>query len=157
GFPQHWKAAATYVVNGPLGVTIFFVLSGFLITFLLVSEEIARGAISLRAFYARRALRILPVYAAYVMALVVINQTTAVDLSPCEWATTLTFTKNFACGQWVDGHLWSLSVEEQFYLLWPFALECLPRRRHRGIVAACLLAAPVCRLMFFLNGWYDLE
>src|SRR5262249_48485856 len=150
-----WKAAASYLVNGPLGVTIFFVLSGFLITLLLVREEIAGGEISLRAFYARRALRILPVYAAYVAALVVISHTTAVDLSGCEWTTTLTFTKNFACGQWVDGHLWSLSVEEQFYLFWPIALACLPQRRRLWLVAAGILLAPAWRVIFFRNGWYD--
>jgi len=157
GFPERWKSAASYIVNGPLGVTVFFVLSGFLITFLLVREEIARGGISLRAFYARRALRILPVYFAYVAALVMLSRTTAVDFSACEWATTLTFTKNFACGQWVDGHLWSLSVEEQFYVLWPFALARLPRLHRRWIVVAGLVVAPICRTLFFLNGWYDLE
>ena len=157
GFPDGWKAGASYVVNGPLGVTVFFVLSGFLITFLLVREEIVRGAISLRAFYARRALRILPVYGAYVGALALIGQTTAVDLTKCEWATTLTFSKDFGCGQWVDGHLWSLSVEEQFYVFWPIAVACLPRRRRRSIAAACVAAAPLCRTIFFLNGWYNLE
>jgi peptidoglycan/LPS O-acetylase OafA/YrhL len=157
GFPDAWRNAASYLVNGALGVTIFFVLSGFLITFLLVREELARGGISLRAFYARRALRILPVYAAYVTALVAISQMTAVDFSACEWTTTLTFTKNFACGQWVDGHLWSLSVEEQFYLFWPMAVACLTRRRRMWIAAACVLVAPVARVIFFANAWYDLE
>jgi peptidoglycan/LPS O-acetylase OafA/YrhL len=157
GFPDRWRTAASYLVNGPMGVTVFFVLSGFLITFLLVREELARGEISLRAFYARRALRILPVYAAYVAALAAISQMTAVDFSACEWTTTLTFTKNFACGQWVDGHLWSLSVEEQFYLFWPMAVACLTRRRRIWIAASCVLVAPIARVVFFVNGWYDLE
>ena len=157
GFPDRWKPIASGLFNGSLGVTVFFVLSGFLITFLLIAEERAAGRISLRAFYARRALRILPVYGAYVAALVVLDRATTLDLSLCDYVTTLTYTKDFACGQWIDGHLWSLSVEQQFYLLWPMALVCLRRRGRRWVMATCIVLAPICRVVFFLNGWYDLE
>ena len=68
GFPDRWKPIASDLFDGWLGVTVFFVLSGFLITFPLVTEEGAAGRISLRVFYARRALRIQPVDAAYVAA-----------------------------------------------------------------------------------------
>lgn len=116
--------------RGFVGVDFFFVLSGFLITTLLLREERARGRFSLAAFYWRRALRILPVYLFVVTTvglyyLVMPGKSQYLYLLPYYYL----FLSNFL----VD-HIamlfptWSLAVEEQYYLMWPVALMLLPRR-----------------------------
>jgi peptidoglycan/LPS O-acetylase OafA/YrhL len=129
-----WEA----LPNGPqllgrgfLGVDFFFVLSGFLITTLLLREQAARGRFSLRGFYWRRFLRIVPVYflvvtAASVWFVVLRGQGQYAGLVPFYYL----FLANF-----LTSHVpllaptWSLSVEEQYYLVWPFLLSLLPTRR----------------------------
>src|SRR5712664_1012289 len=119
---------------GYLGVDIFFALSGFLITSLL-SEEYARtGTITLRLFYARRALRLLPA----LVVLVVVCSGTLVATRPeyrplvlHEAALVLFYVANCAwvidLPMWIYSHTWSLGIEEQFYVLWPLALLGLLR------------------------------
>ena len=138
--------------SGELGVLIFFVISGYLITTLL-ADEIAKGDASLPRFYARRLVRLVPAQLAFVGTLFLLTQLTPLQMSACQFATALTYTKNYACGAWVDGHLWSLSVEEQFYLLWPAALVFLPRRFAVGLaVLMLLLVAPGSRAVEYLVG-----
>ncbi len=126
-----------YVHAGGLGVDIFFVLSGYLITAILVSEFAATDGISLKKFYARRALRILP---AVLLLLIVINIFVAVfetsaQASRVRWDSlgALFYIANWlrAFGHDIGilGNLWSLSIEEQFYLLWPVTLLFLLSRR----------------------------
>jgi peptidoglycan/LPS O-acetylase OafA/YrhL len=126
------------LVGGYLGVDLFFVLSGFLITSLLLSEERA-GGVALGNFYARRALRILPpllASAALALALGVISWKAA--------AAALFFVANI-----VDVHLgafvplWSLSVEEHFYFLWPFLFIALGRHRPRFVAYAILVVVAI--------------
>jgi peptidoglycan/LPS O-acetylase OafA/YrhL len=138
-------------------VRIFFVLSGFLITHLLLLEEEAHGRIHLGSFYQRRAFRILPVYAAFVLVFGVLNLTTALGATWKQYLSTLTFTKNMGGGGWHDGHLWSLAVEQQFYLLWPLTLILLrPRWRLAG-AGLMIGLAPCLRVAFYVNHnttWY---
>jgi peptidoglycan/LPS O-acetylase OafA/YrhL len=116
-------------MGGAVGVTIFFALSGYLITLLLLAEREITGGIALRAFYARRALRLLP---AFVLMASVVGvwsiwwrnvppSTYLADALPA-----LLYVANLARIAGVDlgvmGHTWSLAVEEQFYLLWPALL-----------------------------------
>lgn len=120
--------------RGFLGVDFFFVLSGFLITTLLLREEQARGegirgSFSLRDFYHRRALRILPPYLALVglvslWFIGIKGQHALLPLLPAY----LLFLANFLQADIpLLSPMWSLAVEEQFYLLWPLALRLLPR------------------------------
>lgn len=148
GFPESWKTPSDYLFHGHLGVLVFFVLSGFLITYLLCREESVTGRISLSAFYTRRFLRIIPVYLAYVAVVVAIDAFTQLDVSACQYFTTLTYTKNYACGSWIDAHLWSLSVEEQFYLAWPILLMFLSARGRRRAAALLVISVPFFRLAF---------
>lgn len=116
--------------RGFLGVDLFFVISGFLITTLLLREAARSGRISISGFYRRRALRILPLYLLVVTALGAYY----VLLRGDEGAATLwPWYYAFLANVLVDdipmlGPTWSLSVEEQYYLLWPLALILLPRR-----------------------------
>ena len=125
------------VYAGGLGVDIFFVLSGYLITAILVSEFSVSGRISLKKFYARRALRILP---AVILLLVVLNVFFTIT-QPGEQASTLRWDSLgalFYIANWLRafgrdlgilGHLWSLSIEEQFYFFWPITLAFLLSRK----------------------------
>jgi peptidoglycan/LPS O-acetylase OafA/YrhL len=158
--------------GGFLGVHIFFVLSGFLITTLLLEEWNARGSISLAHFYFRRALRLLPALA---VALVGFATITMILLETGRAPANLTahgaekgallgvlYVSNIAqaAGTTVPGsigHLWSLATEEQFYLLWPISLVAVLRaglsRRTIGIGLAGLIAiVALHRLEMSLRG-----
>ncbi len=149
GFPARLFRSSAYVFDGNLGVTVFFVLSGFLITYLMAREESRTGAVSLTAFYIRRFLRILPVYFAFLIALFVLTLTTGLSISGCRWVTAITFTKNYSCRGWVEGHLWTLSVEEQFYLLWPAIFALVTRNGRLAFAGVLVLAAPLFRVYLY--------
>lgn len=133
-----FRAAEPYersVDFGYLGVTLFFVLSGYLITRLLILEENRSGTISLKRFYLRRCLRLFP--ALWLYLLVVAGLTWAGVLPWNPWTSflcSLFYVRNF----WGQGHetdhLWSLSLEEQFYCVWP-VLFCLLPRQNRARLA----------------------
>lgn len=125
---------------GATGVTVFFVLSGFLITRLLIQETDQQGRIDLGAFYARRARRLLP---ALVVMLVVVLALQPEQVGSALWA--LSYAANWAMVVDVElvpfEHAWSLSIEEQFYVLWPVAFMIGWRIRSVGIILLLLLVA----------------
>ncbi len=132
-----------------VGVCVFYVISGYLITTLLLSEQRKRGDISLGQFYLRRAFRIFPAFFAYLGALAALQLAGLVSLSTADWVHALTYTMNYHdahARSWYVGHLWSLSVEEQFYLLWPAALALAGVARGlRGALWVVFLA-PLVRI-----------
>jgi peptidoglycan/LPS O-acetylase OafA/YrhL len=143
-----------WLFDGDLGVRMFFVISGFLITWLMLAEHERNGVVSLRRFYARRALRILPVYAVFLCVLAALQASTPFRQSAAEWIGNLTFTTNFVgSNTWTSGHLWSLAVEEQFYLLWPSLFVWLGLatnlRRALAMLAAALVVAAASRVIWF--------
>ncbi|OQW86169.1 MAG: hypothetical protein BWK72_18625 [Rhodoferax ferrireducens] len=145
-FNSDWLAhSATFKKLGLLGVQLFFGLSGFLITSKLIEEESRRGQVSLRAFYIRRAFRILPasVFFLAVVGLLALNG--VLDVSLGRWLSTLLFAANYTQAEhsWYLGHFWSLAVEEHFYFLWPaaFLLLKISRRRVAVVVVMALLIA----------------
>ena len=145
-----------------LGVVVFFVISGFLITRLLLSEHQKKGHISLKLFYARRALRLFPASYAFIACVSLLWLAGIVHLEGRDLWHAVTYTVNYLPGgHWEIGHLWSLSVEEQFYLLWPFAFLVLGPRRATWVAAAFILLGPVARSAsrLFLVGtpYYDLQ
>ncbi len=144
GFPPDWIPLCQWIFDGGLGVRMFFVISGFLITWLLLAEHDRAGRINLGHFYARRGLRILPVYGACLLVLGLLQACTAYRQSAGAWLANFTFTTNFIrSGNWTSGHLWSLAVEEQFYLLWPCLFAALAGS---GKIRGCFwtLAVPLC-------------
>ncbi|HEY8583702.1 MAG TPA: acyltransferase, partial [Capillimicrobium sp.] len=148
--------------GGLYGVDVFFVLSGFLITGVLLGEARSTGRISLRRFYARRWLRLFPALAVMVVVLTPIGPSLSAGQTWESWfgaaAAALTYTSNIV--MLVTGELslgvldptWSLAVEEQFYLLWPLALMGLLalRLRLRWTVAIVLGFAAAGLSLFFL-------
>ncbi len=108
---------------GNLGVRVFFIISGFMITSLLFQEVAKSGHISLKGFYLRRTFRIFPAFYAYLAVMFALGVLGVLHLSLADNLHAATYTVNFAHERsWYIGHVWSLSVEEQFYLLWPLAL-----------------------------------
>jgi peptidoglycan/LPS O-acetylase OafA/YrhL len=109
------------LANGETGVRLFFVISGFLITWLLIKEKEKNGQINLRLFYIRRFLRIFPVFYFYVLFVFISSKLAGFTIQGGVYVSALSYTQNFALwgSNWLLAHSWSLSVEEQFYLLWP--------------------------------------
>ena len=141
-------AVGNYWGIAHLGVGVFFVISGFLITGLLLDETARNGTIRLGRFYFRRTLRIFPAYYAFLAAVAIAGALGTVSLAPHDISRAMTYTSNYDAGRsWFVGHTWSLSVEEQFYLLWPAALLLSGSRRGLVIAVGVVLAVPVVRLI----------
>lgn len=135
---------------GDLGVRIFFVLSGFLITRLLLRELEHTSTPSLKRFYFRRTMRIFPAFYAFVGIMVVANALHWGHLFHGPVAPSLTYSADFLVpGKRVFGHTWSLAVEEQFYLLWPAALLLFGPRRGLWLLAGVLVVCPLMRVASF--------
>jgi peptidoglycan/LPS O-acetylase OafA/YrhL len=138
------------ISGGWLGVDVFFTLSGFLITTLLLDERNRTGDVDLHAFYWRRFLRLVPALA--VVAIICTARTVAIIPEGHRASVVLSLVAiMFYVGNWAAiagapqallGHTWSLSIEEQFYLLWPPAIRLLLRRvSARGVLVGLLAAA----------------
>ena len=145
-----------------LGVVVFFVISGFLITRLLLSEQTKKGSVSLKLFYLRRSLRLFPAAYAFIASVSLLWLAGIVHLEARDLWHAVTYTVNYLPGRsWYLGHLWSLSVEEQFYLLWPCTFVMLGPRRASWVVGGVILFGPVARIgaRVFLIGtpYRDLE
>src|SRR6056297_732301 len=135
------ESPAQVLTRGFAGVEFFFVLSGFLITTLLLREEDRNGRFSVLDFYRRRALRILPVY---FLAISSIGFWWIVVRGQDEWTPLLPyyylFAANFLIGDIpLLAPMWSLAVEEQYYLVWPAVLVALPAMGARLAVVALLI------------------
>jgi len=112
---------------GVTGVCVFFIISGFIITNLLLREKQGVGHVSLKAFYIRRFFRIIPTFAAYLVALLIIGALGYIFIPPRYVFWSALFLGDaglFGSSGWFVAHTWSLSVEEQFYLVFP-PLLCL--------------------------------
>lgn len=154
--------------NGAMGVYIFFVISGYLITTLLLREREKTGGISLKSFYLRRGFRILPPLYLYIFFLLVLSWLGHLPgMNGRELITALTFTRNYVpnIGLWAMEHLWSICVEEQFYLIWPAVLvACVLRRKGSEgrdlasrVAIGVILVEPFIRVLSFryLPGFHN--
>ncbi|WP_172623081.1 acyltransferase family protein [Flavisolibacter ginsenosidimutans] len=153
-----------YVQAGRLGVNLFFVLSGFLISTILFQhrDRAAAKKASYKKlmwnFYLRRALRIFPIYYLLIFLMIAFQYPLHLELVRNQIVTALTYTSNFyvySIGEWPanTGHFWSLAVEEQFYLIWPWLMVYLPRKFTLSCILLFIALSVTCR-MFSSN--YDL-
>ena len=152
--PQWLIPAQLMFGNGQLGVNIFFAISGFLITTLLVRERDQTGTISLRGFYERRIARIFPAAYTYIAAIAILAFIGVVQLRPGAFLAASLFSWNYGgllnlsagTDEQVLNHFWSLSLEEQFYLFWPSCLLLFGPGRSRNIALIVIVALPIVRL-----------
>lgn len=144
---------------GARGVDLFFGISGFLICSRLLEEYADRGDISLKGFYIRRFLRILPPYLIFLVVIAVLADTAALPVSGSELLYSATFLRNYwvhaAEAGWYTAHLWSLAIEEHFYLIWPALLVAL--RRRRAILWAAGLALAIAVWRYIVFHWPGLD
>jgi peptidoglycan/LPS O-acetylase OafA/YrhL len=162
---DHWFARLLFV--GWCGVDLFFVLSGFLITGLLLDAKGSPGYF--RNFYARRTLRIFPLYYAVVFFSLILLPNLPDGIVPAQKVQNFgridgdeiwywMYLSNFAiaaAGAWRHGILdisWSLAIEEQFYLVWPLLVAILSRTALLRACVALALIAPLCRLALLAGG-----
>jgi peptidoglycan/LPS O-acetylase OafA/YrhL len=139
------RVVSTMLLFGWAGVDLFFVLSGLLITGILIDTR--RASNYFGSFWARRALRIVPVYFAFLTMWFLVLPRVAprlglhANFGEQHWLPYWTWTANLFGEVPQLGHLWSLSVEEQFYLLWPVVVWLLP---NRAIAMLCVALALIC-------------
>ena len=145
---------ATIAPYGAMGVSLFFALSGFLITRRLMDED----RIDLADFFQRRAFRILPPIAVYLSALAVLGlYLRVIPVDGAQLLASLFFYRNYLNAQaghgWYTGHFWSLAVEEHFYLIWPVLLSIAGFRRARWVAPLLVLTVAVWRALDLHYGW----
>ncbi len=146
-----------FVANPLLGVRVFFVLSGFLITTLLLNEQYATGRISIRGFYWRRIARIFPAFYLYFAVIGVLTAFHVMQVPAASFYAAGTYTWNFFCLQpcgngdptGLFGHMWTLSTEEQFYLIWPSLLVFLGGRWTQRLALVGVVLFPLIRFGAF--------
>jgi peptidoglycan/LPS O-acetylase OafA/YrhL len=150
GNPVIPPAVADALDFANFGVRIFFVISGFLITTLLLKELAKTGTISLKNFYLRRVFRIFPAFYTYFLVIAAASFAGLIVVPKADLLAAACYVMNYRFHpSWYVGHIWSLSVEEQFYLMWPFALALAGRRWATRIAVAVFLAAPAFRIGIF--------
>jgi peptidoglycan/LPS O-acetylase OafA/YrhL len=140
---------------GSFGVRFFFVISGFLITGLLLQEFRKDGGVDLARFYLRRSLRIFPAFYAYLAVLGILALLNIIELQRFDLLRSMVYIVNYY--PWDSQaiyvrHIWSLSNEEQFYLLWPCCLLLLKPRGAAWLAAAVIVLEPAVRGAVMMAG-----
>jgi len=154
---SQWISKA--IASGGYGVVLFFVLSSYLITELLIRESNSKGRIDVKSFYIRRALRICPLYFVFLLAIyLIIPQESPFALETRFLMPMLLFVGNWAAvvfngmGHSVAGPLWSISVEEQFYLAWPLLISRVGVQRLKTACIVLIVLANATRIVMEKKG-----
>lgn len=156
----------TLIHNMNFGVDMFFLISGFLITYLLLKEKSEKGKINIPAFFLRRALRIWPLYFFIIAICPLIvwwmQQTNAAKYPDPEYAPVIFFYNNFRTittetWQFPFAHFWSICVEEHFYLVWPFLVALVPMKKLPHLFVTVIVASIAFRGYAATHSfsWYD--
>jgi len=157
--------------GGGIAVCFFFSLSGFLITYLILEEKKNTGKMNLYYFFSRRTLRIWPLY--YIMLLFafltpsilsLISINSVGDGYKPDWIMSIFFLENYKMILTDSfpnvsplGVMWSLCIEEHFYLIWGIALFFIPLRKTYVLILLSIIIAHLSRYIFYLNGWSFLD
>ena len=164
---EAWPAGGKFLFliwkrGGWVGVDLFFVLSGFLVSGLLFTEYRSRGSLGVGRFYLRRGWKIYPPFFVLIVATVLMNLREGVSIRPASLASELLFLQSYLPGLW--NHTWSLAVEEHFYLLLPLTLAVMLRRNKDSptplrpilsLAAGVAVFALACRILnWYLRPWY---
>jgi peptidoglycan/LPS O-acetylase OafA/YrhL len=139
---------------GSIGVSVFLVLSGYLITRVMLADEAKAGKLRIRRFYKRRFLRIFPALYLYLAFVATMEWARFfVQESGRTWLSALLFFRNFVPSTkgFNTAHIWSLSLEEQFYFFWP-ALFVLTRKFRSSFIVLAVMVFTVWRLIFIAGG-----
>jgi peptidoglycan/LPS O-acetylase OafA/YrhL len=150
------------ISDSALGVNVFFVISGYLITKLLLIEQEKTGKVNLKHFYLRRIFRIFPIFYVYILVLIglklffikdIFNDYKSVVIAGLylwNYTELLNFNPG-AKGGWFFGHFWTLAMEEQFYLLWPIAFKlCSNRQLLKKMVLIIIILMPLLRVATYV-------
>jgi peptidoglycan/LPS O-acetylase OafA/YrhL len=139
---------------GRLGVLTFFVISGYLITYLLFREWQKRDSIDLKAFYTRRVLRIFPAFFTYLGVIAALAAVGIIATTRGDLLLAATFMKNYKAffdvatnpDELFVRHFWTLALEEQFYLFWPMTFLLVGIARASRVALAIVLISPIMRI-----------
>lgn len=138
-----------------IGVEIFFFISGFLITYILLKEKEEYGDISLWKFYLRRGLRIWPLY--FFMIALGPLFTSWMGIGNPNYPSLLLFYSNFQTiwdlsWEYPFGHFWSIAVEEQFYLVWPLVIGFVPKKHLKPLFFVLIAGSILSRVYYFYDS-----
>ncbi len=152
---------------GAFGVDVFFAISGLLISSRLLDEEQISGSIHLKRFYIRRFFRIVPPAFLYLLVVALLAKGSVISVSKHEWFEALLFCRNYVTifgaavsgeSGWYTGHFWSLSLEEQFYLILPAILVLSAKRYRAAMLTAFIFLIAVHRFFILhLRPWRYIE
>ncbi len=137
--------------NGHQGVSCFFIISGFLITHLLLKELNRDHSINLKVFYLRRTFRIFPPFYVFLLVVGILGLLHVLPITLPAFLAAATYTWNYApiAELWPLGHSWSLSLEEQFYLFWPLCMVAFSKRVNIRIALGVITLSPVIRVVSY--------
>ena len=148
---NHYLRPLNILINSDFGVDIFFVISGFLITTLLLKEKVKYGSISFKRFFTRRALRILPAAYLFLIVIIILKLDYCLKISSSDFLASFLFFKNFPYLQEpYTGHFWSLAAEVQFYLIFPILLA-YNINRYMVIIFVIVTVVPVVAILSYYH------
>ena len=154
---KKWEYADNFIENFGFGVDIFFLISGFLITYLLLKEKEVTGKISFKDFYIRRTLRIWPLYYFIIALGPFLVKLTNSHPEP-NYLANIFFVGNFniiKTQTWIFpfAHYWSICIEEHFYLIWPFLIAFIPNKKLPVVFSFVIFTSIMFRLFMVQNGY----
>jgi peptidoglycan/LPS O-acetylase OafA/YrhL len=143
---------------GEVGLEMVFVISGFLMTLLLKREWNRTQTISIRSFYMRRSLRIIPAHAFFLLVMFMFQFLGFLSAPPRAWVVSMTYTSSIIPGySWDLGHTWSLSIEGIFYLFWPFLFLAVRKQRAFLAFIGCFVMSTLVPFSFFCLSWCGVD
>jgi len=159
GIPSWTKSSFEYWNAGTVGVRLFFLISGFLITTILNNELQKYGNINFKRFFIRRTLRIFPAFYTYLLVLGVLSLLKIIEIDSLAIILAFFYIQNLNVFQntdlfqssWLVKHSWSLSVEEQFYIIFPFILRKLKAIIKKNVFISLISINIICSFFRVLN------